>query len=232
MKQSEQINELATALSKAQGEIEGAVKDSTNPFFKQNYADLESVIQAIKAPLAKYGLSFSQPTDFDDDGREFVETMIMHSSGQWLKGRLLIKSKDNSPQAQGSGISYAKRYALQAILGVSSTDDDGNDAQGLNKAHRAHPTDSHQTNKNAPLLNEQKKSDSQPPKDAPLVRHPAKGVMSSDAQRRLIFKLSTNKGLTHDKLKELIKSKYNLDSSKDLTIGQASELIEYFQDKK
>lgn len=134
MKQSESIKELATALSKAQAEIEGAKKDSTNPFFKSSYADLTSVIDAIKEPLAKHGLSISQMTDFDDDGREFVETQIMHSSGEWLRGRLLLKAKDDSPQAQGSSLSYSRRYSLQAALCVSALDDDANSAQ-MNKSY-------------------------------------------------------------------------------------------------
>lgn len=128
MQQSEQINELAQALSLAQSEIEGAVKDAKNPFFKSNYADLTSVIDAIKMPLAKYGLSVSQMTDFDEH-IEFVETQIMHKSGQWLRGRLIIKSKDATPQAQGSGLSYSRRYALMAALNVPAVDDDGEAAQ-------------------------------------------------------------------------------------------------------
>lgn len=128
MQQSDSINELASALSKAQSEIEGAVKDSTNPFFKSAYADIQSVIQAIKVPLAKHGLSISQLTDYED-GKTIVETQIMHSSGQWMRGRYPVYAKDDSPQAQGSGLSYAKRYALQSALCVSAVDDDGNAAQ-------------------------------------------------------------------------------------------------------
>ncbi len=128
MNQSEQINELAAALCLAQAEIEGAVKDSKNPFYKSQYADLTSVIDAVKVPLATYGLSISQMTDFDDQ-IEFVETQIMHKSGQWIRGRLPIKSKDATPQAMGSGISYARRYALQAALNVPAVDDDEEGAQ-------------------------------------------------------------------------------------------------------
>lgn len=134
MNQSEQINELAAALCLAQAEIEGAIKDSKNPFYKSQYADLTSVIDAVKVPLAKYGLSVSQMTDFDEQ-IEFVETQIMHKSGQWIRGRLPIKSKDATPQAMGSGISYARRYALQAALNVPALDDDAEFAQ--NRAPKA-----------------------------------------------------------------------------------------------
>lgn len=129
MQKSESINELATALSKAQSKIKGAIKDSTNPFFKSSYADLTSVIEAIKGPFAENGLSVSQLTDYVD-GVTLVETVIMHSSGQWISGTMPVKVKDDSPQALGSGISYSRRYALQAAAGVPSLDDDAQAAQG------------------------------------------------------------------------------------------------------
>lgn len=129
MQQSEQINEIAAALSKAQSQIEGAVKDANNPFYKSKYADLSSIIEAVKGPLANNGLSIVQLVGFDDENREFLETQISHSSGQFFRGRILIKSKDQSPQAQGSAISYARRYALQAALNVPVFDDDAEMAQ-------------------------------------------------------------------------------------------------------
>jgi hypothetical protein len=128
MKKSENINELATALSKAQGEIKGALKDSANPFFKSTYSDLSSVMEAIRVPFAKHGLSFSQVPDIVD-GITVIETIIMHSSGQWISGVMPVKCKDDSPQAMGSGVSYTKRYSLQSIAGVPSVDDDGQAAQ-------------------------------------------------------------------------------------------------------
>lgn len=128
MQQSEQINELAAALSKAQGEIDGAKKDSVNPFYKAAYSDLASVIAAAKTALTKYGLSYTQVTDFNDNCT-WLETKLMHSSGQYLSGRYLLTFPDNKPQTHGSVITYAKRYALQAILGIASADDDANAAQ-------------------------------------------------------------------------------------------------------
>lgn len=131
MQQSDSIKELSTALNKAQAEIGGAVKDANNPFYKSKYADLTAVIEAAKGPLAKHGLSVTQMTDFDN-GVEYVETQIMHSSGEWIRGRMLIKTKDNTPQSMGSGISYSRRYALQAALNIPAVDDDGQEAQGSN----------------------------------------------------------------------------------------------------
>jgi hypothetical protein len=133
--QSEHINELAVALSKAQGEIDGAKKDSVNPFFKASYADLASVIAAAKAPLAKYGLAYTQLTNFDENG-SYLITTLMHSSGQWIAGKYPLGFSDNKIQTQGSTITYVKRYTLQAMLGIASEDDDGNSAQ---QNHRQAP---------------------------------------------------------------------------------------------
>lgn len=121
--QSEHINELAAALSKAQGEITGALKDSSNPFFKSKYADLASCWDACRKQLASNGLSVIQTTDIVD-GIVVVRTTLAHASGQWISGVLPVKTKDDGPQAQGSGITYARRYALAAIVGLAQIDDD------------------------------------------------------------------------------------------------------------
>lgn len=127
MDKSEKINELASALCKAQDLMGGAVKDSKNPFFKSNYADLSSVVQAIKQPFADNGLSYSQFPIYEDK-LVGVETILMHSSGQWISNKLLLPMTKQDPQAAGSAITYARRYALQAIAGIPSEDDDGNTA--------------------------------------------------------------------------------------------------------
>lgn len=126
---SQTITELAVALAQAQGKIEGAVKDSANPFFKSSYADLASVWDAIREPLSSHGLSVVQmPTA--DGPRVTLTTLLMHSSGQWISSALTITAKEDSPQAVGSAITYARRYALQSVAGVAPEDDDGERAQG------------------------------------------------------------------------------------------------------
>ena len=127
--QSEQINELAAALSKAQASITGALKDSANPFFKSKYADLASCWDACRKQLTDNGLSVIQTTDIVLD-TVVVRTTLAHSSGQWVSGILPVKAKDDGPQAQGSGITYARRYALAAIVGLAQIDDDAEAAQG------------------------------------------------------------------------------------------------------
>lgn len=127
--QSEQINELAGALAKAQGKITGALKDSANPFFKSKYADLASVWDACRGPLSENGLAIVQQTESDDSG-VYVVTTLAHSSGQWMRSRLRLTPKDDTPQAMGSAITYGRRYALAAAVGVAQVDDDGNAASG------------------------------------------------------------------------------------------------------
>lgn len=122
---SPEIKEIAKALSLVQKEITGAKKDADNPFFKSKYADLESVWEACREQLTKNGLSIAQFVNGD-----CLVTLLMHGSGQWIKGEQKIYTKDNSPQAFGSAITYARRYGLAAIVGIVQVDDDANSANG------------------------------------------------------------------------------------------------------
>lgn len=129
MMKSETIGKLAEALAKAQGLMKGAVKDSLNPFFKQKYADLAAVWEACKEPLSANGLAVVQTTDTSPEGAGVViETMLLHASGEWISGRLLLTPVKNDPQGMGSAITYGRRYGLAAIVGVSPEDDDAQSA--------------------------------------------------------------------------------------------------------
>jgi len=127
MEMSEQIDALSKALSKAQGEMGGAVKDANNPFFKSSYADLGSVIKAIKEAFTPNGLSYTQIPVRDEAGAG-VETILMHESGQWIKSSYTLPLAKFDVQSAGSCLTYARRYALQAIAGIPAVDDDGNQA--------------------------------------------------------------------------------------------------------
>jgi hypothetical protein len=127
MKSSESINELASALCAAQSQMGGAVKDSANPFFKSSYADLTSVIKAIKQPFADNGLSYTQFPVSNENGVG-VSTRLMHISGQWLEMDYTLPTVKKDPQASGSAISYARRYALQSIAGIPTAEDDAESA--------------------------------------------------------------------------------------------------------
>jgi hypothetical protein len=101
----------------------GAVKGSANPFFKSSYADLTSVIKAIKEPCFKHGLSYVQLPHRDGNSIGVV-TRLIHTSGQWLEHEFTLPMVKGDPQAAGSAITYARRYALQALFGIPAVDDD------------------------------------------------------------------------------------------------------------
>jgi Tfp pilus assembly protein PilZ len=119
---------IATALLKAQKEMGTAKKDAKNPFFKSNYADLNSIREASMPHLNNNGIVVLQPTAFID-GKNFIKTILLHESGESIEALTeIIYSKQNDAQSQGSGITYARRYGLQSLVNVGAEDDDGNKA--------------------------------------------------------------------------------------------------------
>ena len=133
IEKSEDIGLLAAALLKAQKAIGAALKSSDNPYFKSKYADMRTVIEAVKEPLNNNGITFLQAVNGAGDSNPVVETMLIHESGQYLCSRAPVYcSKPDNPQAFGIGITYTKRYALQAFLGLPTVDEDGNDPKKPN----------------------------------------------------------------------------------------------------
>lgn len=139
--QSEQVNELFLALSKAQGEMMPAIKDSKNPFFKSNFADLKSVWSACREPLSKNGLCVSQSI-MVEAGVNVLVTVLGHKSGQWIKSVAPIIVVKLDAQSFGSAITYQRRYALSALVGIyTDEDDDGETAQNRPpQKHQASPS--------------------------------------------------------------------------------------------
>jgi hypothetical protein len=122
------MKELFTALTLAQAEMENASKDKNNPFFKSKYADLNSVMGAIKPALAKHGLAFVQVCH-DAENAAKVETIIVHADGQQFSaGCVSVPVSKADAQGYGSALTYARRYSLAAAFGVGAEDDDGNAA--------------------------------------------------------------------------------------------------------
>jgi hypothetical protein len=127
---SQEIKNIASALSKAQASMGGALKDASNPFFNSSYADLESVTEAIRKPATENGLAWTQGGGCTAEGVVSVTTLVLHTSGEWIKSEVSSKPKDLGPQAVGSCITYNRRYGLQSIFGLWTTEDDGNAAEG------------------------------------------------------------------------------------------------------
>jgi hypothetical protein len=129
MKKSESIKNISTALAVFHIKMDVIKKDAKNPFFKSTYASLSNILDAIKIPLAESDLSFSQ----HPMGENGMSTILMHKSGEWLGSHFTMKPMKNDPQGIGSCITYMRRYALAAILGLNiDEDDDGNSASGNN----------------------------------------------------------------------------------------------------
>jgi hypothetical protein len=128
MNQSESITNLAKALSIVQGKLTYATKDSSNPFFKSKYADLESVWDSCRSLLAENGLAVMQFPGQFYDGTMSLTTILTHSSGEWIGQDMSLPVTKPDAQGAGSALSYMRRYALSAVVGVVQADDDGNAA--------------------------------------------------------------------------------------------------------
>ena len=146
MRRSDNISELAKALSAFQGAMKSVPKKQSNPYFKSKYADLDAIWDVVRNPLRDNGLSVVQTTDSDADGNLVLETTLFHTSGEYIGGTYPLtpmrQVKDvgweasGDPQSLGSATTYARRYALSALLGISAEEDD--DAEGaMNRDNRA-----------------------------------------------------------------------------------------------
>lgn len=134
VEKSASIKNLAAALARFQSAVQSIAKDGSNPFFKSKYATLENIVSTVRPILADNGLAFTQLPC----GKNELTTMLLHSSGEYIASTVAMAPKENTPQGQGSAISYMRRYALSAILGiVTDEDDDGNEASKPQRAPAA-----------------------------------------------------------------------------------------------
>lgn len=129
-----EVSNLATALCKAQGEMSGAGKNKENPFHKSSYADLGSVIAAIREPFSSNGLSVTQTMEILENGRSVMSTTLMHVGGQHVSSKMLLPEEVN-PQKMGTNITYYRRYMLMAICNLAPVDDDANSVTLLQPRH-------------------------------------------------------------------------------------------------
>jgi len=132
MNKSESIGKLTEALAKAQSGYNALIKDSTNPFFKSKYADLAACLDCVREPLSQNNLAVIQITHIINEKTIMLETVLSHSSGEWISGEYPVNPTKPDAQGIGAGLTYARRYALSAILGLAAeNDDDGNLASGI-----------------------------------------------------------------------------------------------------
>lgn len=130
MEMSDEIKEIAEAMALAQADVESASKDRINPHFGQAYATLASVWDACRGPLTKQGISVMQDP-FVEGQKVTLTTLLLHKSGQWFRSVISLNASQATPQGIGSAITYARRYALSAMVGVAPDDDDDGNASSL-----------------------------------------------------------------------------------------------------
>lgn len=202
MNRSESIIELSKALSKFQGEVKNPKNTATNPFFKSKYAPLEEVLNTTRPILSKYGLSVIQSPSSEGEYVS-ITTILMHESGEWMEFQpLKLKTDKNTAQGAGSAISYGRRYALSAILGISSEDDDDGNIAEPKKEYKP---------------------------NVPTTKKPnnvKESNLASEKQLNFVYKLVKDKEYGADNISKYIKDNYKKASSKELTKQEASELIE------
>lgn len=197
MRTSESIKNISKAMAQFQAEVKNPANTANNPFFKSKYAPLNDVLNLVRPILTKHGLSVLQSPSGDGE-HITVTTLITHESGEWIESDpLTLRADKATAQGAGSAVTYARRYALSAMLGISSEDDDdGNYASGTDK----------QNGKKA----------SQP-----------KDNKASKAQLNKIYAEAKKLNMPTDVMKELIADRYKKNSSKELTKADANDLIEY-----
>ena len=199
MRTSESIKNISKAMAQFQAEVKNPANTANNPFFKSKYAPLNDVLNLVRPILTKHGLSVLQSPSGDGE-HITVTTLITHESGEWIESDpLTLKADKATAQGAGSAVTYARRYALSAMLGISSEDDDdGNYASDTDKQNGKKTSHTNATKQKA-----------------------------TKAQLNKIFAEANKHNLSSDVMKELIVDRYKKNSSKELTKADANDLIEY-----
>ena len=226
MNKSENIGSLAAALAKSQSQFK-PVKRSVKVDFtaksgarvKYNYAPLSDVLDSCIKTLNDNELVVIQPTHIEDN-KIIVETMLIHSSGEWISGELCIVPSDHNPQSEGSALSYARRYSLSSLLSIATDEDDD--------AESAMNREAKETKKDSPVL--------QAAKTAGAVEKKTEtpGNLATEAQLRAIFAIQTKRGITdtlsqHEYVAQVLGMEKVPATLKTLTKAQASQVIESLQ---
>jgi len=130
METSQTIGKISEALAKAQGQMKPAAFDATNPHFKSKYATLTSIMESCRPALSANNIAVVQGTSIDTELplRVSVTTLLLHSSGEFIKDTLSLRPSKDDAQGAGSTITYARRYSLASLVGVVADEDDDAEA--------------------------------------------------------------------------------------------------------
>lgn len=220
--QSEKLGNLFGALVKAQSQIKGALKDSKNPFFHSNYADLESCWNAVRGPLADNGLCVIQTMEATEHGNELVTT-LGHVSGEWISGNQLIGNVKPGPQDIGSAITYARRYGLAAITGLVQVDDD---AQSVSKPAPIANKPTVVKPKPGPLADDIDKFLGLPPDKPKDTGFTGGKFQLTEGQVKRLWVIKAEANWT-DEMFRMALDTYDVASSKDLSLNQYNNLVNH-----
>lgn len=201
MEHSESIAKLAAALMVFQSEVKDPARDGENPHFRSKYVQIDGLLAAVRPILAQHGLSVVQSTGGDGQNVT-ITTMILHTSGEWLKtDALTLRAQQATPQGAGSAITYGRRYSMSAALGVAwDDDDDGNAASTPPKAEK---------------------------KAAPKAKAKSEAPRKVDSLRAIVAE-AKEIGVTNDDIKEVMLRHYNKSASNELTDAEAEEMEKNF----
>ncbi|MGU3443312.1 hypothetical protein COC69_32090 [Bacillus cereus] len=210
MNRSETVVELAKALVKFNSEVNKIAKDANNPFHKNTYATLDTIIDEVRPLLSKNGLSVMQIPSGDGQNVT-LKTLLLHESGEWLESdALTMKPVKNDPQAIGSCVTYARRYSLAAFLSLNTgEDDDGNHAtRGQDK-----PKKKENTNQNSKM----------PPKEQRRQTEVAdeQRIKAIHAQIRELAQIYN---MEFEETKTTVENNFGIETFKGITVQQASEV--------
>lgn len=210
---STEFKQIAAALAKVQAALQPAEKNATNPHFDRTYADLGSIWNVCRKPLAENGIAIIQTVHHAGQGG-FLETTLLHTSGEWIASRVPLMLQRQDMQGLGSAITYARRYGLASAVGVAQEDDDGNDAgRG----------------------DEGKRSRSRGQGDAPEggnSRPAAKGKAPNPAEQQEMEAVRTDidkelqrLGQPVEKTAQVVKDLYKVNSGADMTLAQLKNFL-------
>jgi hypothetical protein len=221
MRTSESIAKISAALAKAQSEMKSAAFDAINPHFKSRYASLSSIIEASRQILSANNIAVVQGTSVAN-GKVQVETMLTHSSGEFISETLSMSITKDTPQAVGSAITYARRYGLSSMICISADEDDDAEATKPVKGPQAVKVDSKKIQKGKRPKEERK----------PHTKAPISQINPRVSKIRKIFNLSAKLGHTPEQMRILIGAIIGIPGpikeSADIPDDKLDEIIEEF----
>lgn len=220
MTSSESVAALATALAKAQARIEGAEKNKINPAFKAKYADLAAVWDACREALTSNGLAVVQAPS-SAGALLTVTTRLLHTSGEWIEDAWTVQARDASPQSLMSALTYCRRGALAAFVGVAPEDDDAETAQGRGAHVDTRTGEIHEPPKASPVMPPAKPSEA-PPATAERTD------LISDKQRKRLYTIAKEAGWKDAEMKAELKKRFGYEHSQDIPWRRYDDVVDYF----